>query len=56
MIKLIITAIIQSAFLAIAQYFMKVGMDRVIDYSMSWAFVSLIILNFLQNYDFFQFK
>ena len=39
MIKLIITAIIQSAFLAIAQYFMKVGMDRVIDYSMSWAFV-----------------
>ena len=38
MIKLIITAIIQSAFLAIAQYFMKVGMDRVIDYSMSWAF------------------
>ncbi len=38
MFKLIITAIIQSAFLAIAQYFMKVGMDRVIDYSMSWAF------------------
>jgi undecaprenyl phosphate-alpha-L-ara4N flippase subunit ArnE len=39
MFKLIITAIIQSAFLAVAQYFMKVGMDRVIDYSMSWAFV-----------------
>lgn len=38
MFKLIITAIIQSAFLAVAQYFMKVGMDRVIDYSMSWAF------------------
>lgn len=38
MFKLIITAIIQSAFLAIAQYFMKVGMDRVVDYSMSWAF------------------
>lgn len=38
MFKLIITAIIQSALLAVAQYFMKVGMDRVVDYSMSWAF------------------
>lgn len=38
MFKLIITAIIQSAFLAVAQYFMKVGMERVVDYSMSWAF------------------
>ncbi len=38
MFKLIITAIIQSAFLAIAQFFMKVGMDKVVDYSMSWAF------------------
>ncbi|MBO2523894.1 MAG: hypothetical protein CW336_08635, partial [Bacteroidetes bacterium] len=34
----IITAIIQSAFLAVAQFFMKVGMDKVVDYSMSWAF------------------
>ena len=38
MFKLIITAIIQSAFLAVAQFFMKVGMERVVDYSMSWAF------------------
>ena len=38
MFKLIITAIIQSAFLAVAQFFMKVGMDKVVDYSMSWAF------------------
>ena len=38
MFKLIITAIIQSAFLAVAQYFMKIGMDKVVDYSMSWAF------------------
>lgn len=38
MIKLIITAIIQSGFLAVAQYFMKLGMDRVVEYSMSWAF------------------
>ncbi len=38
MFKLIITAIIQSAFLAVAQFFMKVGMDNVVDYSMSWAF------------------
>ena len=38
MFKLIITAIIQSAFLAVAQFFMKVGMDKVADYSMSWAF------------------
>ncbi|MBP5643163.1 MAG: hypothetical protein J6X10_02865 [Bacteroidales bacterium] len=38
MFKLIITAIIQSAFLAVAQYFMKVGMERVVEYSMSWAF------------------
>ncbi|MBR4838606.1 MAG: EamA family transporter [Bacteroidales bacterium] len=38
MFRLIITAIIQSAFLAVAQYFMKVGMERVVDYSMSWAF------------------
>ena len=38
MFKLIIEAIIQSAFLALAQYFMKIGMDRVVDYSMSWAF------------------
>ena len=30
--------IIQSAFLAVAQFFMKVGMDKVVDYSMSWAF------------------
>jgi undecaprenyl phosphate-alpha-L-ara4N flippase subunit ArnE len=38
MFKLIISAIIQSAFLAAAQFFMKVGMDRVVDYSMSWTF------------------
>ncbi|MBQ6083447.1 MAG: EamA family transporter [Bacteroidales bacterium] len=38
MFRLIITAIIQSAFLAVAQYFMKVGMEKVVDYSMSWAF------------------
>ena len=38
MFKLIIEAIIQSAFLALAQYFMKMGMDRVVDYSMSWTF------------------
>ena len=38
MFKLIIEAIIQSAFLALAQYFMKIGMDRVVDYSMSWTF------------------
>ncbi len=38
MFKLIITAVVQSAFLAVAQYFMKLGMDRVVDYSMSWAF------------------
>ena len=38
MFKLIITAIIQSAFLAVAQYFMKIGMDKVVDYSMSWSF------------------
>ena len=38
MFKLIITAIIQSGFLAVAQYFMKLGMDRVVEYSMSWAF------------------
>ena len=38
MFRLIITAIIQSAFLAVAQYFMKVGMERVVEYSMSWAF------------------
>lgn len=38
MFKLIITAVIQSAFLAVAQFFMKVGMDKVLDYSMSWAF------------------
>ena len=38
MFKLIITAIIQSAFLAVAQYFMKIGMDKVVDYSVSWAF------------------
>lgn len=38
MFKLIITAIIQSGFLAFAQFFMKRGMDKVVDYSMSWAF------------------
>lgn len=38
MFKLIIIAIIQSAFLAVAQYFMKIGVDRVVDYSMSWVF------------------
>ena len=38
MFKLIVTAVIQSAFLAVAQYFMKIGMDRVVEYSMSWAF------------------
>ncbi len=38
MFKLIITAVIQSGFLAIAQYFMKIGVDKVIDYSMTWAF------------------
>ena len=38
MFKLIVTAIIQSAFLAVAQYFMKIGMERVVDYSMSWAY------------------
>lgn len=43
MFKLIITAIIQSAFLAVAQYFMKVGMDRVVDFSMSWTFVRSLL-------------
>ena len=38
MFKLIIIAIIQSGFLAVAQYYMKVGMDRVGEYSMSWSF------------------
>lgn len=38
MFKLIITAVIQSAFLALAQYFMKIGVDRLVDFSMSWAF------------------
>ena len=38
MFKLIITAVIQSAFLALAQYYMKIGVDRLVDYSMSWAF------------------
>ena len=38
MFKLIITAVIQSGFLAVAQYFMKIGVDKVIDYSMTWAF------------------
>jgi len=38
MLKLIITAIIQSTFLAVAQYFMKIGMEKVVEYSMSWAF------------------
>ena len=38
MFKLRITAVIQSAFLALAQYYMKIGVDRLVDYSMSWAF------------------
>ena len=38
MFKLIITAIVQSAFLALAQYFMKIGVDRLVDFSMSWTF------------------
>lgn len=38
MLKLIITAIIQSGFLAGAQYFMKKGMMHVGDYTMSWAY------------------
>ena len=38
MFKLIVTAAIQSAFLALAQYFMKMGVDRLLDFSMSWAF------------------
>ncbi len=38
MLKLIITAIIQSAFLAFAQFFMKIGMDRVIDFDWTAAF------------------
>ncbi len=38
MFKLIITAVIQSGFLAVAQYFMKIGVEKVIDYSMTWAF------------------
>ena len=38
MFKLIIIAIIQSAFLAVAQYFMKIGVERVVEYSMTWAY------------------
>ena len=38
MFKLIIIAIIQSGFLAVAQYYMKVGMDKVGEYTMSWSF------------------
>lgn len=38
MFKLIIIAIIQSGFLAMAQYYMKVGMDRVGEYNLSWSF------------------
>ena len=38
MFKLIIIAIIQSGFLAVAQYYMKVGMDRVGKCTMSWPF------------------
>ncbi|MBO4573855.1 MAG: EamA family transporter [Bacteroidales bacterium] len=38
MLKLIIIAIIQSGFLAVAQYFMKLGMEKVVEYSMTWAF------------------
>ena len=37
-IKLIITAIIQSAFLGSAQIFMKLGMAKVGDYVMSWSY------------------
>lgn len=43
MFKLIIIAIIQSGFLAVAQYFMKVGMDRVIAFSMSWPFFRSVL-------------
>ena len=39
MIKLIIIAIIQSGFLAAAQLFMKIGMDRVGEGSMSWNYL-----------------
>lgn len=38
MFKLIIIAIIQSGFLAVAQYYMKIGVDRVGEYNMSWSF------------------
>ncbi len=38
MFKLIIIAIIQSGFLAVAQYFMKLGVDRVGDYSTTWSY------------------
>lgn len=43
MFKLIITAIIQSAFLALAQYYMKLGVERLGDYSMSWAFIKSLM-------------
>ena len=38
MFKLIITAIIQSGFLGAAQIFMKLGMEKVGDYVMSWSY------------------
>ena len=39
MFKLIITAIVQSAFLAAAQIYMKLGMAKVGEYVMSWSYV-----------------
>ena len=43
MFKLIIMAVIQSGFLAIAQYFMKLGVDRIVEYSMTWAFFRIVL-------------
>ena len=43
MFKLIVTAIIQSAFLAFAQFFMKIGMDRVLDFDWTAAFFKSVM-------------
>lgn len=45
MLKLIICSTFQSLFLASAQVFLKLAMDRMDDFSFSWAYFKALLVN-----------